>query len=134
MAKGAPKGHKAYPGAGRPKGSLGNRGKAQAACDALGVDPFAYMAMAVKGDIPCNVCRQRMKTRVKRKDTGLTHERECQSCKGDGWEKLSPDFRGRMAESLAAYLQPKLASTALTGADGAQLPAWQVVIKTNEGK
>lgn len=119
---------------GRKKGTPNKHTTAAAACESLGVNPFEFMAMVVKGDVPCNVCRQRLKTRV-RGEHGKTYDRQCQSCKGDGWEKLSPDFRGKMAAELAGFLEPKKKAVEHSGVDGAALPNWVVTVVTaEEGK
>lgn len=115
MAKGQATGNA---GKGRPKGVPNKRSGAKVACETLGVNPFEYMALVVKGDLPCNVCRQRLKTRVAASGHAAGHLRNCQSCKGDGWEKLSPDFRGRMAEALGRYLEPQLAAIQHSGEVG----------------
>ncbi len=103
---------------GRPKGSLNKRRGAREACEAIGVDVFQYMAMVVKGDVPCNVCRQRLKTKVLRKDVNTVHMRDCQSCKGDGWEKLSPETRLRAAEGMGRWLEPQLQAMQVSGPEG----------------
>lgn len=120
-------------GKGRKAGSKGKRATAREACDNLGVNPFEYMALVVKGDVPCNVCRQRLVTRVKASRHAGEHERNCQSCKGDGWEKLSPDFRGRMAEALGRYLEPQMQSIQHTGPEGGPIQV-QVLEALNAGR
>ncbi len=102
---------------GRQKGTSFKM-QARAACESLGVDPFQYQALVVKGDVPCNVCRQRGVTRVKASIHVKEHNRNCQSCKGDGWEKLSPETRLKAAESLCKYLEPQLQAVALSGSIG----------------
>lgn len=120
-------------GKGRRPGSKGKRATAREACEALGVNPFLYMAMVVMGDVPCNVCRQRLKTRVKASRHAGEHERNCQSCKGDGWEKLSPDFRGRMAEALGRYLEPQMQAIQHTMPEGGPIQV-QVLEALNAGR
>lgn len=120
-------------GKGRPKGALNKRRGAREACESLGVNPFEYMALVVKGDVPCNVCRQHLKTTVRASRHGREHERNCQSCKGDGWEKLSPDFRGRMAEALGRYLEPQMQSIQHTGREGGPIQV-QVLEALNAGR
>ncbi len=103
---------------GRQKGVGNKRLPLRELCEKWEADPFEFMAKAIAGKLECNVCRQRLVTRVRGSVHSREHFRDCQSCKGDGWEKLSPEFRGRMAEALASYLEPKMQSIAHTGADG----------------
>lgn len=56
--------------------------------------------------------------------------RTCLSCYGTLFEACSPELRGKMYAELATYVHTKLKAIEHTGADGAALPSWQVVLKT----
>lgn len=69
-------------------------------------NPLEFMVLCIKGDLPCNVCRGKLKTKY-RGDDGKLHERTCESCYGTGYEKLSPDARLKAATESAQYVWPK---------------------------
>lgn len=118
---------------GRKPGSTNKVVNVREACADVGVDPFKYMALAVADLLQCSVCRGTMKMKFRIPGSNRLGVRDCSSCPSrPGFEKLSPEFRGKMASDLAAYLAPKLSSTAVTGADGIELPTWQVIVKREE--
>ena len=99
----------ARPGAGRKKGapSKVNCSIAQKLA-AWDCDPFWVMAMIANGELPCNVCRGKGKTRYQAANDGdRTFERVCQSCYGSTFEKVSPAERGKTAGDLAGYIASK---------------------------
>lgn len=52
----APKGHKAYKGGGRPRGSLNKGTLAEQACERAGIDPFDLLVKhATNGDIGATI-------------------------------------------------------------------------------
>jgi len=71
-------------------------------------DPFKTLAAIADGDLTCNVCRGKGKTRYQAANDGdRTFERVCQSCYGSTFEKVSPAERGKTAGDLAGYIASK---------------------------
>lgn len=119
----------------------GRRERADVAArlEALRCDPIDGMARIALGELKCNVCRGKLKTRYKlekgahtiecakqlnaaskakqeRKCTCGGHgERTCESCYGSGFEIVSPELRGKMFAELAQYCAPKLRAVELSG-------------------
>jgi len=101
------KGQRRLPNAGRKKGTPNKATwDVQAAAEKYGCNPFEFLAQAVNGDLPYNVCRGVGKTKYMDKK-GRLLMRTCESCYGTLREKLSPDTRVRAASELAAYIAPK---------------------------
>ncbi len=105
---------------GRVKGST-NKTKGSIALKLAGwkCDPFHVLAQIALGDLPCNVCRGKGKTRYQAASDGdRTFERVCQSCYGSKWERISPAERAKASSDLAKYIQPTLASMQVSGPEG----------------
>lgn len=103
-----------------------------------GVNPHDAMCDIVLGNVQCNVCRGALETTVILTAGSHTKEckrnmkqtqndscicdgvamRRCESCSGTGYEKISPELRGKMAAELAQYVAPKRKAVEVTGADG----------------
>ena len=77
-------------------------------------NPFEVLADIALGSLQCNVCRLAGRTPVHLKGGKVT-DRQCQSCDGRGWEKLSPAERARASETLCKYLQPTLQAVQHSG-------------------
>ncbi len=101
---------------GRVKGSLNkiNRSVADMLA-ARGCNPFETLADISEGSLMCSDCRRAGVTPVRGKKP---HLRECQSCKGDGWEKISPAERERASSTLCKYVKPQLQAMQVSGPEG----------------
>ncbi len=105
----------------------------------LKCDPFEGMAKIANNELPCGVCRGKLKTKYKLGDGMHAAEcrlnkpeangawacscegmgiRTCQSCWGDGFEACSPDLRAKMYAELAGYVAPKRKAIELSGEVG----------------
>ena len=93
---------------GRKKGTPNKRTlEVQELIDRTGcTDPLEAMIQIAEGNLKCNVCRGKLKTKYKR-DDGSLGERICESCYGSGYEIVSPELRGRMWAEVAQYHRPK---------------------------
>lgn len=77
-----------------------------------------------RGDLPCNVCRGKGKTAFEGPQRkGI---RACQSCGGDGFERINPRDRGWAASELLQYVVPKLKSIDHITSDGSMRPTWVI--------
>jgi hypothetical protein len=126
---------------GRKKGqrNLSNRTDVQAIVKAANCSPYRIMAQLANGHAPCSVCKGKGRTKYQpSRQTQLIdgvrayvmpsnpesmEERVCLSCYGSGKEIVSPELRGRMAESLGRYLAPQLKAIEHTGEGGGPLEA-----------
>ena len=87
-------------------------------------DPFKTLAAIADGDLACNVCRGKGKTRYQAAHDGdRTFERTCQSCYGSKFEKVSPAERGKAAAELAQYIAPKRKAIEHSGPEGGPMQA-----------
>lgn len=126
---------------GRPLTLKGRREKADvsARLRALGCDPITGMAKIALGELKCNVCRGKLKTKYRLEPgqhtadcarqinrdlkasrevkcfCGHVGERVCESCYGSGYEIVSPELRGKMFAELAQYEHPKLKAIEVSG-------------------
>lgn len=89
-------------------------------------NPFEILCMAALGDMPCNVCLG--KGRTKYKIDGEIHERTCESCYGSLKEHISPETRVKAASELAQYLAAKRKQIDNISSDGSMRPVWTVQI------
>lgn len=94
----------------------------------LKCDPIKGMALIALNQVPCGLCRGKLRTRYKLPEgshaagcdpekctcEGIA-ERTCLSCYGSGWEAISPDLRGKMFAELAKYKHPQLKQVEHTG-------------------
>lgn len=95
------------PGSGRKKGTPNKRTLEVELIDRTGcTDPLEAMIQIAEGNLKCNVCRGKLKTKYKR-DDGRLGERICESCYGSGYEIVSPELRGKMWAEVAQYHRPK---------------------------
>lgn len=105
-------------------------------------DPVMGMVSIALGELICNVCRGKLKSKYKLptgahtvdcakglnravKDKrepicacGGIGERLCESCYGTGYEIVSPELRGKMYAELAGYLHAKLKAIEHSGEVG----------------
>lgn len=135
---GPPKGTR---GGGRKKGTANKKTRdIQEKLDRLGCDPHKGMAIIAMNELPCGVCRGKLKTKCKlpegshAKDCAITEARlikgklkctcdgftmrVCESCYETGFEACSPELRGKMFAELAAYISPKRKAIEHTGPEG----------------
>lgn len=127
------------PGSGRQPGQPNRDTRTvEAIIAAKGVSPHEAMCDIVLGNVECNVCRGSLFTKYILEDGKHTKEcshnqketqsdscicngigtRPCASCNQTGYEKISPDLRGKMAAELAQYIAPKRKAVEHTGAEG----------------
>ncbi len=78
-------------------------------------NPFETLADISEGSLMCSDCRRTGVTPVR---GAKPHLRECQSCKGDGWEKVSPAERERASATLCKYVKPQLQAMQVSGPEG----------------
>jgi DnaJ-class molecular chaperone len=80
-----------------------------------GSNPFETLDDIRRGELTCNVCRGKKKTRYQPGQGDKTFERTCQSCYGSGFERINPADRARAAGELAKYCQPQLKAIEVSG-------------------
>ncbi len=74
-----------------------------------GFNPFETLKSIAEGELVCNVCRGKGKTKYQpTHGNDKTFERQCQSCYGSGKERINPSDRSKAASELAKYTQPQL--------------------------
>lgn len=105
---------------GRSKGSLNKTKSGLAAkLSVWKCDPFHTLALACRGDLPCNVCRGKGRTRYQAAgDAERSFDRICQSCYGSKYEKISPGERIKAASELAQYIEAKRKAIEHSGPEG----------------
>lgn len=90
--------------------------------NSIGCDPLEITARIALGDVPCGTCHGIGKTKFQAKGgyktNGFAPERVCQSCWGDGKEKVITRDRLAAASELLQYLHPKRKAIEVTGEDG----------------
>jgi hypothetical protein len=101
---------------GRKKGSVNKRTEYLKSA-AREFDPFEKMRRLADDDIVCRTCRGRGRTvyQARGKKTG---ERVCESCFGDGKDRVPLELQGKMAAELAQYQSPKLKAIEHSGPGG----------------
>ncbi len=104
---------------GREKGKKPKIASVREYLESAGFNPFEVLMEIALGNLPCNVCRGKGKTRYQA-GTGRekTFERTCQSCYGSGFERISPADRARASSELAKYVQPQMKQIDVQGAGG----------------
>lgn len=70
----------------------------------------------VDGRLPCQKCHGKGKTKYQA-GPGKVFERRCESCYGEGLEKLSPELIGRVAMFLRREIVPELKAIEHRGSD-----------------
>lgn len=89
--------------------------------DKMGHDPKEAMILIAKGDMPCNTCRGKGKTKYKISGTDRIADRLCESCFGSLMEKLSPALIYNANAELLNYLLPKRKAIEHTGPEGSPI-------------
>lgn len=84
---------------------------------AIGCDYVGFLALTVKNEVPCGVCRGTGRTKFK-STSGKPAVRECQSCWGDKLERLDPKLRVQAAATLMEYCEAKRKAVEVTGDEG----------------
>lgn len=105
---------------GRKPGSLNKRnGTIRERLIALNCDIIEYLALTVKNEVPCGVCRGTGKTKFQPAgSTRFSGERTCQSCWGSKLERLKPSERREAASDLLQYTETKLKAIEHQGPGG----------------
>jgi DnaJ-class molecular chaperone len=70
----------------------------------------------VEGKLPCQKCHGKGKTKYQ-SGAGKIFERRCESCYGEGLEKLSPELIGKVAMFLRREVVPDLKAIEHSGSD-----------------
>ena len=103
------RGDKRPVGSGRKKGSKNQYDTVREYLASVGFNPFEILRNIASGELQCNVCRGKGKTRYQADPSGdRTFERTCQSCYGSGFERINPADRSRASSELCKYVQPQL--------------------------
>lgn len=79
-------------------------------------DHIGYLIATIDNNVPCRVCRGKGKTMYQAGSDGKV--RTCQSCWGDGKERIEPKEARASACELLKYTHQQLKAVELTGADG----------------
>lgn len=114
FAPGTPK----PPNSGRKKGQVAQYQSVKDYLASVGFNPFEVLQKIGTGDLQCNVCRGKGKTKYQSGRADKTLERTCQSCYGSGFERISPADRSRACSELAKYVQPQLKQIEVQGGGG----------------
>ncbi len=93
----------------------------------LGCDLIQYLALTVKNEVPCGVCRGTGKTKFQAGNDNIG-TRVCQSCWGSKLERLKPSERADAAGLLMKYCYSTMQSVEVSNPDGTLKPSWEVVI------
>ena len=113
---------------GRKKGQVPFRTTVAEYLNAVGFNPFEVLKNIADGQLQCNVCRGKGKTRYQADPSGdRTFERTCQSCYGSGFEKISPADRSRAASEISKYVQPQLKQIEVAGPNGGPVQSTHTV-------
>ena len=109
---------------GRQKGSVNKTTKL---LQGLGNDPAHATAserlrQIVEGRLPCQKCHGKGKTKYQAGE-GKVFERRCESCYGEGLEKLSPELIAKVALAFRREFVPELKAIEHRGPDGGPVQA-----------
>lgn len=91
------------------------------------LDPIAYLADFMAGNVLCRVCRGKLITKF-RTEAGDVSERECQSCWGTGFEKITPKESRESASELAGFMHAKRRPVDAKGEAETSINQIQIVI------
>lgn len=122
-------------GAGRKPGSRNKHTMLAAELMAAhGIEPIEFMCRIVKGDLPCQVCKGRGKSKYQPNTAAAAEgkvtklrERVCQSCYGSGKEQIPPELILRAAAQLARFKHPELKEIEWRGG-GSAAPANRPIV------
>lgn len=82
----------------------------------MGCDHIGYLIATIENKVPCRVCRGSGKTMYQAGADGKV--RTCQSCWGEGMERIEPKEARASACELLKYTHTQLKAVEHTGADG----------------
>ncbi len=81
-------------------------------------NPFEVLADIAMGNLECNRCRGKGKTKFQPGNSENPGIRECQSCWSSGKEHITPAEKARASEVLSKYLKPQLQAMQVSGPEG----------------
>lgn len=115
---------------GRPVGSPNKRsGMLRDRLKAMGCDPVEITARIAMNDVPCGVCRGKLKTKYRIPESDDLAERVCMSCYGTGMESVNPELRFKASAELLSYIEAKRKAIEHTGADGEEITIRTLVVE-----